>query len=329
MAARGCRAIHDIQQAKNTVPLITREITFGQHVSKLVLGVNTSDLDLGVQIISAKQPSKRDSVGSWHVSHYRTSSFDEHLDHCLVLFKNVNCASSWEEFAFVCRFGIRVSSSDFFLWWSSWSLPRYLQECKLCFQLRRTCVCLSFSGYVSHRWTSTFWSLLRFLRKCTTETRLEKNVRSKRHGPHRTIAQHLGFASVLVWMCLAKKHMSRICCQILDDLVSQCCLSNETLQSPHPINREQVVHPFAVRHPTKQLPISVELWDTDVCFLLHIQPTGDKMFDYQGIRKIPPEVDFEPSRSPAKSVSRNKPHRECRAVWPTWQYCRKSLAWWM
>ena len=43
----------------------------------------------------------------------------------------------------------------------------------------------------------------------------------------------------------------------------------------------------------------------------------------------PPEVDFESSRSQAKSESRNKPSRQCWAVLPTGQYCRNSFLWWM
>ena len=41
------------------LPLITREASFGQHVCELVFGVNVTDLDLGVQINSVKQPIKR------------------------------------------------------------------------------------------------------------------------------------------------------------------------------------------------------------------------------------------------------------------------------
>ena len=45
MAAGKHREIHDVARTKKMVPFITREITFGQHVSKLVLGVNIFDLD--------------------------------------------------------------------------------------------------------------------------------------------------------------------------------------------------------------------------------------------------------------------------------------------
>ena len=64
MAAREHREIHNIQQTRKMAPRITCEASFGYHVSKLVLVVNTLDLDLGVHIDSVKQPIKRNSVGS-------------------------------------------------------------------------------------------------------------------------------------------------------------------------------------------------------------------------------------------------------------------------
>ena len=64
MAAGKHREIHDDQQTKEMVPLVTDETTFGQHVRKLVLGVNMFDLDLGVRFESVKQPIKCNSVGS-------------------------------------------------------------------------------------------------------------------------------------------------------------------------------------------------------------------------------------------------------------------------
>ena len=43
-------------QTKIMVPCITRETTIGQHVRKLVLGVNIFDMDFVVQIYPFKQP---------------------------------------------------------------------------------------------------------------------------------------------------------------------------------------------------------------------------------------------------------------------------------
>ena len=85
MASREHRTFHDVEQTKKIAPFITRKAPFSQHVCELVLGVNIFDLDLGV-----KEPIQRDTVGSRHVSHRRTSSFDDHLDHCLVILKNVH-----------------------------------------------------------------------------------------------------------------------------------------------------------------------------------------------------------------------------------------------
>ena len=57
--------------------------------SKLILGVDTLDLNLGIQINSVKQPTKSNSVGSGHVSHRWSSSFNYHFDHDFVVFKDV------------------------------------------------------------------------------------------------------------------------------------------------------------------------------------------------------------------------------------------------
>ena len=72
---------------------------------------------------------------------------------------------------------------------------------------------------------------------------------------------------------------------------------------------------------------SVELWKTDVCFL-HIQLIGTNVW-LPKTNNVPPEVDFESSRSPAKSESWNSPNLHCLAVCPTWQYCLYPHAWWM
>ena len=50
------REIDDVEQTKKMVPLITRKITLGENFSKLVLGVNIFDLELGIQVDSVKQP---------------------------------------------------------------------------------------------------------------------------------------------------------------------------------------------------------------------------------------------------------------------------------
>ena len=71
------------------IPLITREISFGQNVSELVSGVDVFDLDFGVQINSIEQPIKRNSVGPGNMYHCRTPSFNDHLDHSFIALKHI------------------------------------------------------------------------------------------------------------------------------------------------------------------------------------------------------------------------------------------------
>ena len=68
------------------IPFITCEISLCQYVCELVLGVNVFDLDLGIKINSIKLPIKSNSVGSGNRSHCRAPSFNDHLDHCFVVF---------------------------------------------------------------------------------------------------------------------------------------------------------------------------------------------------------------------------------------------------
>ena len=71
-------------------------------------------------------------------------------------------------------------------------------------------------------------------------------------------------------------------------------------------------HSSRAGHPSNLRPVSremisdsVELWETAVCFL-HIQPIGTNVW-LPKTHNVPPEVDFESSRSPSKSESWNSP----------------------
>ena len=78
-----------LNKMKKMLPLITRETTFGQHVSELFPGVNIFDLDFGVHIDSVEQPIKSNSVGSGYMSHCWTSAFDDHSKHGFIVLKNI------------------------------------------------------------------------------------------------------------------------------------------------------------------------------------------------------------------------------------------------
>ena len=79
----------DVKQMKKIVTLITCESSSCHYVCQLVFGVNVSDLNLGIQVNSVESLIKSNSVGSGHVSHCWTSAFDNHLNHCFIIFKNV------------------------------------------------------------------------------------------------------------------------------------------------------------------------------------------------------------------------------------------------
>ena len=60
-----CRTeMADVKQTQKMIPLVTCEVSLGQHVCELVFGVNVFVLDFGVQIDSIEQPIKSNSVGS-------------------------------------------------------------------------------------------------------------------------------------------------------------------------------------------------------------------------------------------------------------------------
>ena len=63
------------------------------------------------------------------------------------------------------------------------------------------------------------------------------------------------------------------------------------------------------------------VFPTSFIWFLHTQLFGTNV-RLSVIHKTPAEVDFESSRSPAKSESGNKPNRQCKAMLPTWQCCR-------
>ena len=87
----------DVEQRQKMIPFITCEISLCQYVCELVPGVNVFDLDLGIQIDSIKQPIKNNSVGSGNMSHCRTSHLCDHLDHCFVVFKDVQQSFPYEK----------------------------------------------------------------------------------------------------------------------------------------------------------------------------------------------------------------------------------------
>ena len=96
----------------------------------------------------------------------------------------------------------------------------------------------------------------------------------------------------------------------------------QELRRSDPINHARVYRPTSILHPKKWFLIL----ETDVCFL-HIQLIETNVW-LPKMHNVPPGVDFESSRCPAKSESWNSPNLHCLAVFPTWQDCLYSLVKW-
>ena len=62
-------------------------------------------------------------------------------------------------------------------------------------------------------------------------------------------------------------------------------------------------------------------------FFLHIRLIGTNVWLSQKTHNVPPDVDFESSRSPAKSESWNSPNLHYFTIIPTWQYCLYLHVW--
>ena len=54
----------DVEQMKKIIPFVTCEITFGQNVCELMLGVSVSNLNFRIKINPVKQPIQSNSVRS-------------------------------------------------------------------------------------------------------------------------------------------------------------------------------------------------------------------------------------------------------------------------
>ena len=112
------------------------------------------------------------------------------------------------------------------------------------------------------------------------------------------------------WLCL--------CLHNSFGLLVSCYQMTVILRSPHLTSQEQEDRPF-----TNPASSDIYLWLCETvrhwCSLL-ARPTDWNKCSTSEILKIAPEVDFESSRSPAKSESWNRPNLQCWAVLPTWQH---------
>ena len=119
-----------------------------------------------------------------------------------------------------------------------------------------------------------------------------------------------------VFACLIEELPTDFCVALLHHWFCWFGLvRNEILQSPNPREWERESHPCVNLHRKEMISASVELCETEVCFF-HIQLTGTNVWPPK-MHRIPPNVDFESSRSPANSESWNNPNLHCCPVFPT------------
>ena len=89
---------------------------------------------------------------------------------------------------------------------------------------------------------------------------------------------------------------------------------SQELQRSDPINQVREYHPASILHPKKWFRILLNF--AKLKFVSYTSNLSEQMYDFQKLN-VPPEVDFESSRSPAKSESWNSPNLHCLAVFPT------------
>ena len=188
------------------------------------------------------------------------------------------------------------------------------------------------SGYMSHCWTSAFddsfnhcFVALKNVEHRTELRRLRvrRNIINITHCKIVVMTWNLG----LFWVCLfdvvLRDESPRTWSFVFFDWFGE-----EWNTSITKSQRSRAGIPSMRKPAWREIfSASVKLCETGVCFL-HIQLIGTNVW-HLNMKKVPPEVDFESSRSPAKSESWNSPNLHCLAILPTWRYCLYSHVWWI
>ena len=128
----------DVEKTWKVVPFITCEVSFGEDICEMVLGINIFDLDLWVQVISVEQPIKSNSVGSGNMSHCKTSVFDDHLDHGFTVLKDVQHSSFMGR---IRLWGNKTDIRQFKMSLRNWCVGLRIQSVLGCFTMQRVPPC--------------------------------------------------------------------------------------------------------------------------------------------------------------------------------------------
>ena len=107
-----------IEQMKKIIPFVTCELSFCQNVCELVFSVNVTVLIFWVEISPVKQSIQSNFVGPWNMPHCGTSTFDNHLDYCLIVLKDMQHSTGtrmcciWWNVMNVCLSDVGVLDRD-------------------------------------------------------------------------------------------------------------------------------------------------------------------------------------------------------------------------
>ena len=163
----------------------------------------------------------------------------------------------------------------------------------------------------------SFWSLLHCLQTHTTKLLDARTGRLREQNQYSP--SHWSSLEIF-WFLLTSTLTARpVPPEIWDTLPKTETIRSHNSRAGNPSNLNPV--------SKEMISDSVEMCETEVCFL-HIQLIGTNVW-LPKTHNVPPEVDFESSRSPEKSESWNSPSLHYFAVLPTWQYCLYSHVGWL
>ena len=152
----------------------------------------------------------------------------------------------------------------------------------------------------------------------TTKLPYKKHQRLKKENQHCLDHQSFHETSFAFEVCEGLRESHVDSCTGLPVLDYSDTCFREELRRSDPINQVRESRPISIPRPRTWFLILLNCAKIEVCFL-HIQLIGTNVWRPK-MHNVPPEVDFESSRSPTKSESWNSPSLQCSAVFPTWQY---------
>ena len=238
-----------------------------------------------------------------------------------LMLKNTKHGSIHHVWAFPWLTCLRVGFWCQCIWFGFWG-PNWFDRTTNQEQLCGFWKHVSLSGFFP--WWSS-WSLLRCLQTHTTKLLDAKIGLLREQGQHYPKHWSLSLIASVFEMCEVVNEL-HVCSLTSRPVHCDSNSCSQELQRSDPINQERDNRLTSILHPKRWFPILLNC--AKLKFVSYTSNLLEQMYDFQK-RSVPPEVDFESSRSPAKLESWNSPNLHCFAVLPTKQNCSYSHVWWM